>query len=67
MDNYLKIEEGLAAINQLYEFAIDPNKKPILFMAALHYYSCVLASEKSFKEMFKSLEHIILDPYKRWR
>ena len=36
-------------------------------MAALHYYSCVLASQLGFKEMFKALEHIIQDPNKRWK
>jgi len=38
-----------------------------LYNAALHYYSCYLASLVSFEQLYKELEKYIKDPVKRWK
>jgi len=58
--DYLQDEEGLAALNTYFESAT-----PVIYKAALNYYSAYLASCHSFKEMFILLEPYLLNPEKR--
>ncbi|KRX01415.1 hypothetical protein PPERSA_01318 [Pseudocohnilembus persalinus] len=67
LEVHSKVEEGLASVNQLYELALDPNKKPYLFKAALHYYASVQASNLSFQDLYQDLEKYIKNPEDRWK
>lgn len=69
LDAFLKYEEGLAALNQLYETACneDNSYPPMLYPSALHYYSCYQASRMSFSELFNDLIRYQADPELRWR
>lgn len=40
---------------------------PMLYRAALLYYSCYLASKSSFAEVFKAIAKYQPDPELRWR
>jgi len=57
---YLTDEEGLAVLSQ-----IQIQEKPILYKAALNYYSAVLAKEADFKQLFNQLESYQPNPQKR--
>lgn len=48
----METEEGLASLNQLIDLALDPSRSPVLFKAALYYYSAVRASELSFIDLY---------------
>lgn len=48
----METEEGLASLNQLIDLALDPSRSPVLFKAALYYYSAVRASELSFVDLY---------------
>lgn len=63
----LVIEEGLAMLNQTLDDAFDPEGKPYLFSAALHYYACYKSSLMGLEELFKDLEKYIKDPIRRWK
>ena len=68
--SYLKTEEGLASINQLLSYVMEPSENripPLLFRAALLYYSCYLASKYSFCEMFQATAKYQPDPELRWK
>ncbi len=60
-------EEGLAAINQAVNKALDGSSPPYLYKAALHYYSAYMASLLSFEDLFKELEKFTVDPIERWK
>jgi hypothetical protein len=57
-----EIEEGLAILSQLID---EP--EPRMFIAALRYYSSILASELSFVEVFKKLKVYLPDDQDCWR
>jgi hypothetical protein len=65
--SYTETEEGLASLNTQIEAAMDSNRKPYLWSAALHYYSSALAKSMSFVEIFNSLRKYVDDPIKRWK
>ena len=67
MKNCIVTEEGLACINQCYEKALDSEKKPYLFKAALNYSSSSKASTMSFVELFEELAKYIDDEKRRWK
>jgi hypothetical protein len=67
MKNCIVTEEGLACINALYDTALEKKFKPFLFKYALHYYSCCLASQMSFVELFNALEPYVDNPKRRWK
>ena len=67
LGKYIMTEEGLAAINMLYEQAILPPHKPFLFQAALNYLSAYLASRMGFAELFATLKKYVKDEQKLWR
>ena len=67
LGKYLMTEEGLAAINMLYEQAIQPPYKPYLFQAALNYFSSYLASFMGFAELYATLKEHVQDDEKLWR
>lgn len=64
---FLATEEGFASVNQLVEPALDDNKRPYLYKAAINYYTAYQASKYSFVELFKEMEPFIDDPSRRWR
>ena len=66
LKKYLTTEEGLAALNMLYEQAVNPPYKPFLFQAALNYFSAYLASYLGFSELFNTLKKYIKDDLKVW-
>lgn len=55
-------EEGLAILSQLID---EP--QPRMFIAALRYYSAILASQMSFVEVFKKLKTYLPDEQDCWR
>lgn len=67
MGKYLVTEEGLAAINMLFEQAVRPPHKPFLFQAALNYFSAYLASFMSFSELYTTLKKYVKSEQKLWR
>lgn len=67
LGKFLSIEEGLAAINMLFEQANRPPHKPFLFQAALNYFSAYLASYMGFQELFFTLRRYVHDEEKLWR
>ena len=67
LGSYIQTEEGLAAINMLYEQSQNKPFKPFLFQAALNYFSAYLASYMSFEELFKTLKKYIHNEDKLWR
>jgi hypothetical protein len=67
LGKYLVTEEGLAAINMLYEQAVRKPYKPFLFQAALNYFSAYLASFMGFSELYATLRKYIKDEQKLWR
>ena len=60
-------EEGLASINQLVNSALNKENRPLLFRAALYYYSAYKASQLSFVDLYKDLERYIDNPERRFR
>lgn len=67
LGKYLATEEGLAAINMLYEQANGQPYKPFLFQASLNYFSAYLASFMGFTELFSTLRKYVKDEQKLWR
>lgn len=67
LKKYLATEEGLAAINMLYEHAVCVPFKPFLFQAALNYLSAYLASQMGFADLFAKLRKYVDDDEKVWR
>ena len=67
LKKYLVTEEGLAAINMLYEHALTAPRKPYLFQAALNYVSSFWASYMGFPELFKAIGKYIKNESKVWR
>jgi hypothetical protein len=67
LGTYIQTEEGLAAINMLYEQSQNSPYKPFLFQASLNYFSAYLASFMSFKELFQTLKKYIHNEQKLWR
>lgn len=55
-------EEGLAAINTIYQAQVK-----MLFLPALLYYTACMSTEMSFKELFEHLAIYICDPEQRWK
>jgi len=55
-------EEGLAAINTIYQAQVK-----MLFLPALLYYTACMSTEMSFKELFEHLAMYIYDPEQRWK
>ena len=67
---YLKTEEGLASLNQLVSYVMQENEPripPLLYRAALLYYSCYLASKCSFSQIFQATAKYQPDPEMRWK
>ena len=64
---YIETEEGLASLNTMIESAINGNKKPYLWRAALHYFSSFYASSMSFVQLYNNLEKYLDDPVKRYK
>eukprot|EP01017_Pseudomicrothorax_dubius_P023858 TRINITY_DN2540_c0_g1_i4.p1 TRINITY_DN2540_c0_g1~~TRINITY_DN2540_c0_g1_i4.p1 ORF type:complete len:518 (-),score=119.07 TRINITY_DN2540_c0_g1_i4:289-1842(-) len=67
MKAFICDEEGLAALNQLYDVALDETQKPYMFNAALHYYSAYMASVMSFQELYDDLKKYVANDEKRWK
>ena len=67
LGNYLRVEEGLASLNMLFEQANKPPHRPFLFQAALNYFSSYLASFMGFQELFNTLKRYVHDEQKLWR